>query len=55
MMKNNPIPYTCDSCAYFIIEDGEPYYCAIKDLYTFVNAEDKACWEFTLNRKFIKR
>lgn len=54
-MKNEPIPYTCGSCAYFITDVGDLHFCAIKDLYAFVNAKDKACWEFTLNRKFIKR
>ena len=36
----------CGDCAFLITEDGEPYYCAIRDLYTLREASDKACGEF---------
>jgi hypothetical protein len=36
----------CGDCVFLITEDGEPYYCAIRDLYTLRNASDKACCEF---------
>jgi hypothetical protein len=36
----------CGDCAFLITEDGEPYYCAIRDLYTLRNVSDKACGEF---------
>lgn len=39
---------TCGSCAYCITEEGEPYYCAIQDLYTLVKTSDKACTDFTI-------
>lgn len=50
-MENKPIPHVCGNCAYFITDEGEPYYCAIKDLYTFCKPSDKACWEFTLSKE----
>lgn len=39
-------PKTCCSCAYCITEEGEPYYCAMQDLYTFVKLNDAACPDF---------
>jgi hypothetical protein len=36
----------CGDCAFLITEDGEPYYCAIRDLYTLREVSDKACGEF---------
>ncbi len=36
----------CGDCTFLITEDGEPYYCAIRDLYTLRNVSDKACGEF---------
>ena len=36
----------CGNCAFLITEDGEPYYCAIRDLYTLREANEKACGEF---------
>ncbi len=36
----------CGDCVFLITEDGEPYYCAIRDLYTLREASDKACGEF---------
>ena len=50
-MEAEPIPLVCGSCAYLITEEGEPYYCAIKDPYTFVKADDNVCWEFTLPKE----
>lgn len=37
----------CGNCVYLIKDDGEPYYCAIQDLYTFRKAEDTACQEWS--------
>lgn len=39
-------PKTCGSCAYCITEEGEPFYCAMQDLYTFVKLNDAACLDF---------
>ena len=39
----------CGDCAFLITEDDEPYYCAIRDLYTLRNASDIACGEFVSN------
>lgn len=50
-MEDKPIPRVCGNCAYLITQDDVPYYCAIKDLYTFFKAEDKACWQFTLPKE----
>ena len=36
----------CGDCVFLITEDGEPYYCATRDLYTLRNISDKACGEF---------
>ena len=36
----------CGDCAYLIKDEGEPYYCAIRDLYTFRDAYDAACEDF---------
>lgn len=33
----------CGDCAFLITEDGEPYYCAIRDLYTCRKVDDAAC------------
>ena len=37
----------CGNCVYLVTEEGEPYYCAIRDLYTFRDMDDEACedWE----------
>lgn len=37
---------TCGNCCFCIKEEGEPYFCALRDLYYLVRAEDKACEEF---------
>ena len=37
---------TCVNCIYCVTDDGEPYYCAIKDLYTFVETGQTACEKF---------
>lgn len=50
-MGNKPIPRVCSSCVYLVTQEGEPYYCTIKDLYTFRKPSDKACWEFTLPKE----
>lgn len=37
---------TCGDCIYCVKSEGKPYYCAIKDLYHFVDANKMACEEF---------
>ncbi len=39
-------PRKCGSCAYCITEEGDPYYCAMQDLYTFVKVSDDACRDY---------
>lgn len=39
--------HTCGECASLIREDGEPYYCAIRDLYTLREDTDLACDDWT--------
>ncbi len=36
----------CGDCRWCMKDEGEPYYCLKKDLYTFVTPNDKACEEF---------
>ena len=36
----------CGDCACLIKSDGEPYYCAVRDLYTFRDVDDAACEDF---------
>ena len=36
----------CGNCQWLVTADGEPYYCAIKDLYTFRDKQDEACEDF---------
>ncbi len=36
----------CGDCLWCEKDDGEPYYCLMKDLYTLVSPNDKACEEF---------
>ena len=35
--------HNCGSCLFLVKDEGKPYYCAIKDLYTFCEADDIAC------------
>lgn len=37
---------TCNNCIYCVKDEGKPYYCAIQDLFTWVNPTDKACEDF---------
>lgn len=37
---------TCGNCVFLVMDEGEPFYCAIRDLYTFRASEDKACDEW---------
>ena len=36
----------CGQCHWLVTEEGKPYYCAIKDLYTFRDVLDEACEEY---------
>ena len=37
----------CGNCSFLVRTDGEPYYCAVRDLYSFRKENDRACkdWE----------
>ena len=37
---------TCGNCLFLVTDDGKPYYCAIKDLYTCREETDSACEEW---------
>lgn len=52
--KRSKMESNCGTCAFFITDDGESYYCAIRDLYTFVKASDKACPDYQPNTKHLK-
>ena len=34
---------TCGNCIFLATDEGEPFYCVRRDLYTFRKAEDAAC------------
>jgi hypothetical protein len=36
----------CGSCQWLVTADGEPYYCALRDLYTLRDKQDEACEEY---------
>ena len=36
----------CGNCQWLVTADGEPYYCAIKDLYTIKDKQDEGCEDF---------
>ena len=36
----------CGNCQWLVMADGKPYYCAIRDLYTFRDEQDEACDEY---------
>ena len=36
----------CGNCLWLVKDEGKPYYCAIKDLYTLREPTDKACEEW---------
>lgn len=40
--------HTCGDCIFLVVDEGEPYYCATKDLYTFYKRDDAACEYFLL-------
>lgn len=53
--KEKPAPWTanpratikrCGDCLWCIKDEGEPYYCVMRDLYYFVTLNDKACQDF---------
>lgn len=35
--------HTCGDCLFLVKDEGKPYYCAVRDLYTFCTEDDKAC------------
>ena len=39
---------TCGNCIFLATDEGEPFYCVIRDLYTFREAGDSACVEWQL-------
>ena len=42
----NETEKTCGNCQWLIKNEGKPYYCAIKDLYTCREETDSACEEW---------
>lgn len=36
----------CGNCQWLVKNEGKPYYCAIKDLYTCRESTDEACEEW---------
>lgn len=36
-------PLTCATCRWLITSEGEPYYCALRDLYTLRKPSSPAC------------
>lgn len=36
----------CGNCHWLVTERGKPYFCALRDLYTFRDVQDEACSEY---------
>ena len=36
----------CGNCQWLVTEEGKPYYCALRDLYTFRDVQDNSCDEY---------
>jgi len=36
----------CGNCQWLVTEEGKPYYCALRDLYTIRDKQDNACDEY---------
>lgn len=36
----------CGECHWLVTEEGKPYYCALRDFYTFRDEQDDACDEY---------
>jgi hypothetical protein len=36
----------CGNCHWLVTNEGKPYYCALRDLYTFRDVQDDACSEY---------
>ena len=36
----------CGECQWLVTEEGKPYYCALRDLYTICNEQDETCDEY---------
>jgi hypothetical protein len=43
--------YACGDCLFLDKDDGEPYYCLMKELYHFRKEGDEICDRFELNAK----
>lgn len=43
----NETEKTCGNCLWLCKEDGEPFYCLLRDLYTFREVTDEACREWS--------
>lgn len=37
---------TCKDCLFYCVDYGKPYYCLMRDLYVFLEENDRACMEF---------
>lgn len=38
--------YTCGDCLFLNKDDGEPFYCLMKELYHFCTERDEVCSDF---------
>ena len=47
--------YKCGNCQWLVTADGEPYYCALRDLYTFRDVQDNACSEYVEGGNYEQR
>lgn len=36
----------CGQCHWLVTNEGKPYYCALRDLYTIRDEQDNACEEY---------
>ena len=36
----------CGECHWLVTKEGKPYFCALRDLYTFRDVQDNACEEY---------
>jgi hypothetical protein len=44
----------CGECHWLVTNEGKPYYCALRDLYTFRDEQDNACDEYVKKDEVLK-
>lgn len=44
--RHDITPPTCGDCLYLVTDDGAPFYCVMRDLYTFRETTDSVCDEY---------